>query len=124
MLPHVTGEFLRGGADFIFPNPQPLACFAGLCGSDSWKPNVRLQHSLLVAFHYEIEEDRRLTSRDLHQESGWFGSSGSGRKNRREGGKRKKKTDSAMNNASPCTLRCILYGCAEIACGHGIAAFA
>lgn len=37
-LPHVTGEFLQGGADIIFLNPQPLACFAGLCGSNFWKP--------------------------------------------------------------------------------------
>lgn len=46
---------------YYFSIPKPLGCFAGLCGCNARELNVRLQHSLLVAFHYKPEADHRLS---------------------------------------------------------------
>lgn len=39
-----------------------------VCGRNAWGLNVRLQQSLLVAFHYEPEADHRPSFSDLHQD--------------------------------------------------------
>lgn len=104
-----------------FLNAKPLGCFAGLCGCNAWKLNVRLQHSLLVAFHYKPEADHRLSLGDLRQ-----------KKKTSQAGlqplevaveQRRKKWNAAMKkNLSPYTLQCMSYSCAEIACGREIVA--